>query len=161
MGSETAKFSRFIAHPAKAISYIKHKKAGTGKPTVGHNPLGGYMVLLMLGTLGFQLFSGLFASDEIMYEGPLVASASEEFVSLMSSLHRQNFDLLLVLVACHLVAVFVHLLGKENLIKPMITGVKLLPKEMQVKLQSGKLAWALALFLAVIIYLSWGVNVGL
>ena len=37
---------------------------------VGHNPLGGLMVLLMLALVGLQVYTGLFSSDDIAWSGP-------------------------------------------------------------------------------------------
>jgi cytochrome b len=49
-------------------------------PSVGHNPLGGWMVVLMIAILIAQATSGLFVDDEIATQGPLAAKVSNAVV---------------------------------------------------------------------------------
>lgn len=56
----------------------------------GHNPLGGWSVLALLACLAVQVVSGLFTSDDILAEGPLVARASADWVEFMGDVHEVN-----------------------------------------------------------------------
>ncbi|MGB1110825.1 MAG: cytochrome b/b6 domain-containing protein, partial [Gammaproteobacteria bacterium] len=57
--------------------------------------------------------------------GPLASYVSEDWNSRMSGFHHDLSEILLILVALHVAAVFFYLIWKrENLIRPMITGMK-------------------------------------
>ncbi|GLS82535.1 cytochrome b/b6 domain-containing protein [Paraferrimonas haliotis] len=124
MGSDTARFSQFVVAPKKALAYLTLLLQGKLPPTAGHNPLGGYMVVLMLAVMLVQLVTGLFSSDEIFTEGPLAQYASAEWVSWLTWLHKNNFDLLLICAAIHIAAVAIHSIKGEKLIAAMIHGRK-------------------------------------
>lgn len=127
-GSSTARFSSFLAGPAACAQCLKQLVARTPSPYAGHNPLGGWMVLVLLLALLFQVGTGLFANDDILNEGPLAALVTKAVSDRLTSLHHWNFNLLLLLAATHLVAVLYHaIVIKENLIGAMFTGVKRLP----------------------------------
>src|SRR5258706_1357393 len=75
-GSETARFSHFLRGPR---AFIAHAGAILGKrhvPSVGHNPMGGWMIAFMIAILAAQAGFGLFADDEIATQGPLAAKVS-------------------------------------------------------------------------------------
>ncbi len=125
-GSETALFKQFIVSPKQVISYtLKEPKP----KTLGHNPLGGYMVVVLIGLIAMQLGTGLFATDEIFTEGPLVSLVSSETASWLTWVHKNNFNLIVTMAAVHILAVVVHLLKGENLINAMFTGYKELSED--------------------------------
>lgn len=100
-------------------------------PVLGHNPLGGWMVVTLLLVLLVQAGSGLFTSDDIMVDGPFVDLASSAAVKTLSTTHRLLFNLIFVLVATHVAVVAAYLvIRRENLIRPMITGRKTVPAGM-------------------------------
>ena len=126
-GSEHARFANFLAGPGKVVSYVRQLFAGGGEQSVGHNALGGWSVVAMLLLIGFQVGTGLFANDDIYNEGPLTGWVSNATSGLLTRIHKINFNVLLVIIAIHIGAVFFYLLvKKDNLIKPMFTGTKLL-----------------------------------
>lgn len=123
-GSDYARFSQF---PLR-LSSLKAYLAGQHQ-TPGHNPLGSWMIVVMLTSLTVQVFSGLLATDDFLIEGPWVFWASEEWVSLGSWLHASNWILISLLVATHLMAIATYqLVKKEDLIGPMISGYKIRKK---------------------------------
>ena len=90
---------------------------------VGHNPLGGWMVLFMLALLLFQAATGLFADDEIATQGPLAVKVSSAVVSRMSKLHGYNQWLIVGAVSLHVIAVAIYQWGlKVDLLGPMFHG---------------------------------------
>jgi len=124
-GSRTSRFSGFVKGPAAVWRYATDLFRGTSESYLGHNPLGGWSVLAMLLALLIQAATGLFANDDIITEGPLYLWVSKPVSDWLTGVHRLNRHLILVLVATHVSAVLFYLLVKhENLIKPMITGIK-------------------------------------
>ena len=125
VGSTTARFGSFVKGPAAALAYARALRAGTPLPSLGHNPLGGWMVVALLAVLLLQAGTGLFANDDILTEGPLAKLVSKDASDWLTGIHEANFNLLLVLVALHIAAALFYFFVKgENLILPMITGRK-------------------------------------
>jgi cytochrome b len=130
VGSSHARFSSFLAGPSAALSFVKKLMAREQAPHAGHNPLGGWMVLVMLLALLFQVGTGLFANDDLLSEGPLRKFVSDATSNQLTSLHSWNFNLLLLLAGLHILAVLYHAgFMKENLIGAMFTGVKRMPAD--------------------------------
>ncbi|MGM0411704.1 MAG: cytochrome b/b6 domain-containing protein [Pseudomonadota bacterium] len=123
-GSETARFSGFLQGPRAVLTYLRGWLRGEGH-TLGHNPAGGWMVLVMLVLLLAQGLTGLFATDDIFFDGPLGGWVGSSTQSWLTGWHKTIFDMLLVLVALHIVAIVVYrLVRREDLVRPMITGYK-------------------------------------
>lgn len=128
LGSTTARFSSFVASPRAVVDYFSCTDKND-MPHIGHNPAGGWMVLALLAMLLAISLSGLFANDDIMSEGPLAHHVSEGMSDLATAWHEHGFHALLALVGIHVGAVAFYLLvKKDNLVRPMLTGVKRLPQ---------------------------------
>ncbi|HZP66517.1 MAG TPA: cytochrome b/b6 domain-containing protein [Rudaea sp.] len=124
-GSPTSRFAAFVRGPAAVLGYLRAVLSTNPQRSIGHNPAGGWAVLALLGCVVLQGVSGLFARDFAGNAGALAAHVSERTVRFMSEVHEWNQNLLLILVAIHIVAVMLYLvLGNDNLILPMITGRK-------------------------------------
>jgi cytochrome b len=121
-GSQTSRFREFVRGPRATLSYLVALRRGGELRRVGHNPLGGWSVVAMLASVALQATSGLFASDDVSEEGPLVARASGDMVNLMTRLHAWNRYVLLVLVGLHLAAIVAYTLRGTNLVAPMWSG---------------------------------------
>ena len=120
VGSTYARFAHFVPGPGRLLAYVRGQWRG-----LGHNPVGALSVLALLSILIFQAVSGLVANDDIAFEGPLYNLVSKATSDSLSSLHRQNFWVIIALVSLHVLAIaFYALVKKDNLVKPMITGVK-------------------------------------
>jgi cytochrome b len=125
IGPRHARFASFLAGPSGIWRYAKGLAAGTMIQTVGHNPLGGIMVIVMLVLVGFQAATGLFASDDIVWTGPYNGAVSEATADKLTSLHHLNFNIILAAVALHLMAIaFYFLVKKQNLVGAMLHGKK-------------------------------------
>jgi cytochrome b len=121
VGSETSQFRQFFVSPKKVIDYTLTEP----KPrSLGHNPLGGYMVVALLSLLLVQLTTGLFATDEIFTEGPLIYLVSADTASWLTWLHKTNFNIILAFAAIHVLAVIVHVIKGDNILKAMFSGYK-------------------------------------
>jgi cytochrome b len=124
-GSTHARFSGFLYGPQAVAAYACGLLRGKAQHYAGHNPLGGWSVMLMLASLLVQTVSGLFADDDILMRGPLARHVSGDTVSLMTKIHDTNAIVLFTLIAIHVAAVLFYLVFKrENLIGPMFTGYK-------------------------------------
>ena len=122
-GCANARFARFLRGPRAAIAYARTLFAGKPTPHPGHNPLGGWMVVLMLAVLLLQASTGLFTNDESSHEGPLASKVANATVDLMSVIHRYNSWAVVTLVAIHMAAIAIYQwVLKVNLIGPMIRG---------------------------------------
>jgi cytochrome b len=143
IGNEHARFRGFVAGPRRVASYIKSRlgqtsNSGSAAPIVGHNPLGGWSVIAMLGALLTQTGTGLFANDDIFTEGPLVHLVSERLSSQLTGVHGTTAWIIGGLVLLHLAAIaFYQLRFAENLWLPMIKGWRRLQST---QLQSTQLA---------------------
>lgn len=125
IGSTTARFSHFITHPIKSLTYLKDSLKLKSPHSTGHNPAGGWMVLGFLVFIGFQVISGMYANDDLGFSGALSDSVSKAMSDTMTQLHALNFNIIVALIWLHLVAVFFYVLVKnENLIRAMFSGTK-------------------------------------
>ena len=121
VGSHHARFIHFVPSPKGLVNYI----LGKTKAGLGHNPLGALSVLALLFSLGLQATTGLFANDDIAFEGPFAKYVSNDAVQLLTSIHYFNEKVLIILIALHLCAILYYQKFKgENLIKPMLLGDK-------------------------------------
>ena len=123
-GTHYARFRAFLTSPKTSARYAQSLIKRQPTPYAGHNPLGGWAVLILMMSLTFQAVSGLFLSDDIFFSGPLYGSLGNEFSSALVSWHKLNAQLLIVLIGLHLVAIVVHAVLGERLVKAMFTGVK-------------------------------------
>lgn len=124
-GSRHARFADFIRGPGAVFRYARGLLRGRPAPHLGHNPLGGWMVVALLMLVGITAASGLFATDGIFTDGPLYSSVSERAGRLLTRVHHVGFDLLWVAALVHVSAVLSYLVVfRENLILPMFTGQK-------------------------------------
>lgn len=121
VGGRHARFASFLRGPSAVWGYLR----GRSPQVIGHNPAGGWSVMLMLASLLTQAVTGLFANDDIMMEGPLAKHVSGDTSAFATQIHDVNSIVLLSLIAMHLLAVLFYLFGKkQNLIGPMLTGRK-------------------------------------
>ncbi|HRJ51590.1 MAG TPA: cytochrome b/b6 domain-containing protein [Candidatus Thiothrix moscowensis] len=155
IGSQHARFSDFIYSPQAVIEYLRSLLTTHPKHYLGHNPAGGWMVvLLLLGVLatGFtgikllaveegrgplaqmdvpSLVSPAYADrdEDEEHEGKAQGEkeAGEEF---WEEAHEVATNLTLLLVFLHVLGVVVSSrLHGENLVRAMVTGNKNLPEK--------------------------------
>ena len=118
-GSIHSRFRNFLRGPRTLLRYWRGE---LGERT-GHNPVGGWSVLLMLLLILVQALTGLFNSDGLLFDGPLYHVLDSSWTDKLGELHEQLFWLILVLVALHVLAVlYYQLVRGEDLLQPMIKG---------------------------------------
>jgi cytochrome b len=120
VGTHHARFTQFIKFPKAILAYLKNPSE-----TPGHSPMGAISVLVLLGLFLAQALAGLFATDDIAFDGPFAKYVASAWVELLSSFHRWNEWVLLALVATHIGAILYYKYVKRiNLTSAMITGDK-------------------------------------
>ena len=125
IGQRHARFSSFLTGPSAFFTYAKQMFSRAGHVSVGHNPVGGVMVIVMLILLAVQATTGLFTTDTIIWNGPFYPTVSESTGSFLSSVHEANFNIILGVVGLHLAAIiYYHWVKKQNLVSAMFTGYK-------------------------------------
>ena len=149
IGSRYARFSDFIYSPSTIITYIKDLLRRRPKRYLGHNPLGGLMVVVMLLVLAAVSWTGLKAY-QAEGKGPLAATHNR-IISLAIPLaqaddddgnargghgeregdefweeaHEASVNIMLFLIVLHLAGVATaSLTHRENLARAMVTGRK-------------------------------------
>lgn len=129
LGSDTARFGRFLKSPLAALRHLAHFPRREPDAEVGHNAAGGWMVLVLLGLLLAQAVTGLFTYDQIFTYGPLARQVSEGWRDALSSWHVFIINLILAAVALHVLAVVLYRVVKgHRLARAMVTGRKHLPE---------------------------------
>ena len=128
VGTVYARFSNFVYSPSVVLSFLKDTLQGQAKRYLGHNPAGGWMIVLLLIMLSLISITGLvlYGADE--HAGPLagvMAGAGEDVEEIFEGLHEFFANLTLFLVIIHLAGVAMEsILHKENLVMAMVTGLK-------------------------------------
>ena len=120
IGSQNSRFIEFVKMPWQLPKLYREKKLFHNP--CGHNPIAGYMIIALIISLSLQLISGLFATDDVIAEGPLMYDVSESLAQWFDSIHADNFDILLILIGLHVVAAIAHLALKQPVIISIFTG---------------------------------------
>jgi cytochrome b len=155
-GNHGARFARFVRGPRAVLAYARASLKGRHPFSVGHNPMGGWMVMFMLAVLLLQAATGLFADDDIATQGPLAAKVSDALVSRLTTIHKYNEWVIAAAVTLHVIAVATYQWGfKIDLLGPMVHGWKHVPADLRPagpRRASGLLALALAGVAGALVY---------
>ena len=118
-GRRYARFRQFVRSPAATLRYAGEVLRREESRYLGHNPLGGWMILTLLAVVAATGFTGwLYTTDA--YWG----------VEWLGNLHGSLTDLLLVLAALHVLGVGVaSRRHRENLVAAMLHGRKRAPSD--------------------------------
>lgn len=151
VGSTTARFAHFVKGPRAGLEHIR-ELLGPGAPRdLGHNPVGGWMIIVMLAVLLVQASLGLFADDKLLQVGPFNHLLPPSVGSRLTTFHNWGGKVVLWLVIVHVAAVGIYLLWKrQNLIGPMLSGYKLVPANVPAMLNFVRPVLALLVLLAVV-----------
>ncbi|NHZ40241.1 cytochrome B [Massilia sp. CCM 8693] len=113
-GNRYARFSHFVRAPGPTVAYLRAVAQGRAARHLGHNPLGGAMVLALLSCVALLAVSGWALGTDLLwgYAWPV-------------RLHVAIAWTLVGLVVLHVSGVvFTSLQHRENLVLAMITGKK-------------------------------------
>ena len=149
IGPRYIRFNNFIYSIKTTLVYLQSILLGRPIYYLGHNPLGGWMVILLLVSLSLSSWTGLelYAKEG---KGPLAAvensviltahadderhaHENEKGEEWLEELHEALASFSLLLVFVHIAGAFVSgWIHKENLIKAMWTGYKTPPADIKV-----------------------------
>jgi cytochrome b len=140
VGTTHSRFAEFFPTPGRLLAYLKGAWRGAG-----HNPLGALSVLALLGILAAQVGTGLFANDDIAFQGPLAELVDKSTSDKLTGWHSRVFWGLATLIGLHIASiVFYAWVKKHNLVLPMLTGNKRLPGTFAVPAAGHRLGWFVA-----------------
>ena len=128
VGSRHARFSDFVSSPQAIKKYLGDVIAMRAKRHIGHNPVGGVMVMSLLIMLPLVALSGMAAYGILEFSGPLadlLRDVSPFWGELIKETHEILANVVLLLIALHLAGVLLaSLQHRENLVRTMWTGKK-------------------------------------
>ena len=129
MGSETARFARFLASPPAAARHLARLFHREPDVQIGHNPAGGWMVVVLLALLAGETLSGIVVNNDVSdATGPLSEIMPANVANLMTDLHSLLWQTLLAAVLLHVAAIATYAVAKgHRLTRAMFTGRKRLP----------------------------------
>jgi len=124
-GSSNARLAGLVSSPNAALSHLRELVRRSPHPERGHNAAGGWAVIAMLLLILVQATTGLFISDdEGWVQGALHSLVSIDVSDTLYNLHHRIAGLIKLLVVVHIAMIAVYFFfGRQNLLKPMITGV--------------------------------------
>jgi cytochrome b len=128
VGTRHARFSDFVTSPLTALRYIKDTLRLKAKRYIGHNPAGGWMIVVMLVSLVATGVTGLLVYGAGEHAGPaagLFAASGDSWEKPLEEVHEFFANFTLFLVVIHLAGVLLEsIIHKENLVAAMISGEK-------------------------------------
>ena len=117
-GRGHARFADFVRGPRATLHYLRSVLARREPRYVGHNPLGGWMVVALLACVAALGLSGWLYTGTDLFWGE----------AWLEQLHAALGWLLLALIALHLSGVaLASLRHRENLVRAMVDGTKAAP----------------------------------
>ncbi len=128
VGPWHARFTDFVFTPVTILAYSRDVLRGQAQRYLGHNPLGGAMVIALLVMLTLATLTGIALYGATEAAGPLAGmmrGTSQGAGKALEEVHEFFSTASLILVALHIGGVLVSsLLQRENLVRAMITGRK-------------------------------------
>ena len=154
IGSRHSRFADFVRGPRAVIGYVRNVTKREPEYLAGHNPLGGWSVLALLACVLVQAVTGLFSGDDDdMLYGPLAGWLGSGTMDAVTDVHETTKNVLLALVAVHVLGVLWHLFVKrENLITAMLGGRAWLREDPKLKFAGTGLAVVLAGLCAAVVW---------
>jgi cytochrome b len=126
IGPRHARFANFLVGPKRFLAYASGFFKRDSSASVGHNPMGALVVVLMILMVGAQAVTGLFLIDNTeIWTAPYYPAVDADTAGKLMSFHHFNFDTLLWVIGLHLIAIlFYRLYKRQKLVGPMVTGRK-------------------------------------
>jgi cytochrome b len=124
-GGRFARFQGFVVGPVALMQHVRDLAQGHAARHLGHNPLGGAMIVVLLAALASLVATGLAVWGGVFRAGPLTTYLSVDAGERLLTLHGWIAYGLFGLVAAHVLgALGESLRTSENLAGAMVTGRK-------------------------------------
>ncbi|WP_242475168.1 cytochrome b/b6 domain-containing protein [Thiohalocapsa halophila] len=125
LGPRHARFQDFVAGPRRTLAYAAAFLRGRAARHLGHNPLAGWMIVLLLLVLTITALSGITLDAAENRSGPLGSTRLFIYGDIIEAAHLLSTNLALALIGLHLAGVAAtSWMYRENLPAAMITGYK-------------------------------------
>jgi cytochrome b len=122
IGSTHSLFADFVRAPGAVLQHVRGLLKLRAEPHTGHNPLGGWMVVVLLAMTLVTATTGLFSATRRGQGGPFAGLLGGEG---LSDVHGALGNIMIFLVILHLCGVALHyLVARDNIIGAMLTGRK-------------------------------------
>lgn len=116
-GGRYTRFSHFVRGPRATGAYLRAARAGHAPRHLGHNPLGGWMILTLLAAVALLTITGALYTTDWLWG-----------YAWLANLHEALAWGLLALIVLHVAgAVFTGRRHGENLVRAMLDGRKRAP----------------------------------
>lgn len=125
VGPRYARFSDFVHSPPVVLGYLRDMWHRRSARFLGHNPVGGVSILLLLALQLVIGGSGIALDAAENRAGPLGSTTLYHHLTLIKKIHVYSTDVCLAFIALHVAGVLHS--GRahgENLVWAMITGRK-------------------------------------
>ena len=114
-----ARFAQFVRGPLVTLSYLRRVLARSEPRSLGHNPLGAWMIVALLLCVAALAFTGWLYTTDMFWGSEAVEDA-----------HRALAWTLLALVSLHVAGVILtSVRHRENLVRAMFSGRKSLRED--------------------------------
>ncbi len=156
IGGQYARFRSFVRGWKSVRAYGEGLARLDPPHTLGHNPVGGWMIVLLLGTLSLIVLTGLLAEGRTGGRGPSSDLLSISAIAVIGNIHAWLGFLIMWLAGLHVTGVlFESLLHRENLILTMITGRKKTRDPTDNDARQASYRWAALLIIVLAILGAW------
>jgi cytochrome b len=125
LGSPYSRFKNFPLNKQAVIDHFRTLIKLKPASPIGHNPVGAWMIVILLSTLTLLILSGMITYGGQENLGPLASLVNYTTGHFTKEIHEILSTILLFAIGTHLLGVFSEVvLFKHPLIKAMITGRK-------------------------------------
>jgi cytochrome b len=133
IGSPRSRFHDFVHRWPAVSAYLRRLVRFDPPHSVGHNPVGGWMIMALLAILATMIATGLLATGRHA-AGPLAQFLPVAWTALAGDLHQLVSNLLIGLIIVHVAGVAAEWwLTGDNLVRSMVNGRKNLAAEVAVR----------------------------
>jgi len=156
IGSPHSRFDDFVRPWSDVMAHLRMVLRLHPPRRIGHNAIGGWMIVAMLADLSVIVATGLFAASRRI-AGPLADAIPHAVARSIAGLHEMAFNLLLILVTIHVFGVVGDMvLNRENLIGAMWSGRKWVAAEDARAQRAFRPLWSAVIVAAIaIIVILW------
>ena len=132
-GGRYVRFAHYVTTPRRVFDFFAEgtwrflRRGEPARQNVTHDPHtppGVALVVLLFLAVGVQAVTGLFATDDIFNEGPLVRYVGDDVSRAMTWVHHRGFWGIAALIATHVAAHAVYAAMRDPTPLSMISGRK-------------------------------------